>query len=118
MGQGVYTALPMLLADKASLVGSREDRCGRIFLRERKRQRGKQPDNLRRAGALVHDVVAAARRGDGVLIGGVYGKQKALCYIRRRGAALRMGKLMDDARRLPLPDKDGEAEGAGAMRIR
>ncbi len=106
MGQGVFTALPMILAEEAEIDFSRitvvqadnadgTGGSGSVW-------EGYQP--LRQAGAQVREVLLAAA-------GGRWGVPTSECHARNSqilhtpsGRILAYADLIHDARRLPLPD--------------
>jgi len=106
MGQGVYTALPMLLADEADLDWDRV----KIVQSDFSRGTGgsgsvtSNYESLRRAGAVVRTtMVAAAAQRWGVSATECKASKSAVLH-EASGRRASYGELVDDARRMPLPD--------------
>ena len=106
MGQGVFTSLPMILAEEAEIDFSKitvvqadnaDGTGGSGSVKE-----SYQP--LRQAGAQVREVlIAAAARRWGVSAGECRARNSQVSHI-RSGRVLSYSALVEDARRLPLPD--------------
>lgn len=106
MGQGVYTALPMLLADEADLDWDRVTIVQSEFsvgTGGSGSVRGNY-DNLRRAGAVVRTTMtaAAAHRWGVAPAECTTGKGIVSHALSARRATY--GELVEEARRIPLPD--------------
>ena len=106
MGQGVYTALPMLLADEADLDWDRVT----IVQSEFSRGTGgsgsvtSNYENLRRAGAVVRTtMIAAAAHQWGVSPVECITSKSAVTH-ESKGRRATYGELVESARRIPLPD--------------
>jgi isoquinoline 1-oxidoreductase beta subunit len=106
MGQGVYTALPMILAEEADLNWSR------IHVVQSEFSRGtggsgsvrSNYDPLRRAGAAVRTLmIAAAARTWSVPEGECTTAKSEVLHV-ASGKKATYGELVAAARRLPLPD--------------
>jgi len=106
MGQGIYTALPMILADEADLDWDRTEIVQSDFSQGTGGSGSVQGNYLplRRAGAAVRTlmIAAAARR---------WSVPESECATAKSGVlhsasarSFRYGELVADARRLPLPD--------------
>ncbi|HEX3436385.1 MAG TPA: molybdopterin cofactor-binding domain-containing protein [Pseudacidobacterium sp.] len=106
MGQGVYTSLPMLLAEEAELDWER------VSVVQSDQSRGTGGSGsvivnfvpLRQAGAVVREVMiaTAAHRWNVAREECVARKSEVLHTS--SGRRLRYGELVKDARRMPLPD--------------
>jgi isoquinoline 1-oxidoreductase beta subunit len=106
MGQGVYTALPMILAEEAEIDWQQ------ITVLQAESSVGtggsssvhKSYMPLRQAGAVVREsMIAAAAREWGVRSTDCFA-QKSHIFHRPTGRSLSYGALVKQARRLPLPD--------------
>jgi isoquinoline 1-oxidoreductase beta subunit len=106
MGQGVYTALPMILADEAELDWNRIEIVQSDFSRGTGGS-GSVMTNylpLRRAGAAVRTVmITAAARRFGVPESDCVA-QKGEVVVARTGQRAAYGDLVEAARKLPMPD--------------
>ena len=106
MGQGVYTALPMLLADEADLDWERVT----IVQSDHSRGTGGSGSvtsnfkNLRQAGAVVRTtMIATAAHRWGVSPAECNASKSAVMH-EQSGRRARYGELVADATRMPLPD--------------
>ncbi len=106
MGQGVYTALPMLLADEADLDWDR------VTIVQSDDSRGTGGSGsvtsnyqlLRRAGAVVRaTMIAAAAHGWNVSPAECTASKSEVLHP-ASGRRAKYGDMVNDARRLPLPD--------------
>jgi isoquinoline 1-oxidoreductase beta subunit len=106
MGQGVFTALPMILAEEAEIDFSR------ITVIQADNADGTGGSGsisgsykpLRQAGAQVREVmIAAAARGWGAPLAECRASKSQVTHI-SSGRTLSYAALVKDARRLPLPD--------------
>ena len=106
MGQGVYTSLPMILADEADLDWEpRDRRAVRLSTRDgRKRQRNSNYLPLRRAGAVVRTAMIAAAANKWSVPETECTTARAKLFIRLRARKLAYGDLVTAARNMPLPD--------------
>jgi isoquinoline 1-oxidoreductase beta subunit len=106
MGQGVYTALPMLLADEADLDWDRVTIVQSDFSLSTGGS-GSVTSNylpLRRAGAVVRTAMLSAAASTWSLPEGECMTSKGAVMHVSSGRKLAYGDLVSTARRLPLPD--------------
>ena len=106
MGQGVYTALPMLLADEADLDWDHVKIVQSDFSLGTGGSGSVRSnfDNLRRAGAVVRaTMLGAAARRWGVPAAECTSSKSTVLH-KASGRRATYGELVDDARRMPLPD--------------
>jgi isoquinoline 1-oxidoreductase beta subunit len=106
MGQGVFTSLPMILAEEAEIDFSQitvvqadnaEGTGGSSSVRE-------SYTPLRQAGAQVRETMIAAAARHWKVPPAECGARNSLVRHTPSGRMLSYGALVDDARRLPLPD--------------
>jgi isoquinoline 1-oxidoreductase beta subunit len=106
MGQGVYTALPMILADEAELDWNRVE----IVQSDLSRGTGGSGSvmtnflPLRRAGAAVRTVMIAAAAHRFGVPESQCTAQKSEVVVAQTGQRASYGELVEAARRLPMPD--------------
>jgi isoquinoline 1-oxidoreductase beta subunit len=108
MGQGVYTALPMLLADEADLDWDRVTIIQSDYARGTGGS-GSVTSNyvaLRRAGAVVRTaMIAAAAHGWGVSESECAAGKSVVAHA-PSGRQVTYGELVQTVRRMPLPDAE------------
>ena len=106
MGQGIYTALPMLIADEADLDWDHVEVVQSEFSLGTGGS-GSVVGNfmpLRKAGATVRTLMIAAAAQRWGVAGAECATEKGQVMHAQSGRSVSYGDLVDDARRLPLPD--------------
>ncbi|HLY42243.1 MAG TPA: molybdopterin cofactor-binding domain-containing protein [Terracidiphilus sp.] len=106
MGQGVYTSLPMILADEADIDWERTEIVQSDFSLGTGGSGSVQGNYLplRRAGATVRTLMIAAAARRWSVPESECATAKSAVLHSSSGRSLSYGELVPDARRLPLPD--------------